>query len=114
MAGSSAGRIDLDLELNYGAFQRQLSGISGTATNLVGSAFKGLGGIIAGAFAVKELVTFGREAINLASDLQEVQNVVDVTFGSMAQDINNWSKSMLQGFGLSELSAKNMHPPWVQ
>ncbi|MEK4239061.1 phage tail protein [Paenibacillus sp. FSL H7-0714] len=106
MAGSSAGRIDLDLELNYGAFQRQLSGISGTATNLVGSAFKGLGGIIAGAFAVKELVTFGREAINLASDLQEVQNVVDVTFGSMAQDINNWSKSMLQGFGLSELSAK--------
>lgn len=106
MSGASAGRIDLDLELNYGTFQRQLGGIANTANGMVGSAFKGLGGIIAGAFAVGGLVKFGREAINLASDLQEVQNVVDVTFGAMAQDINNWSKSMLQGFGLSELSAK--------
>lgn len=106
MSGGSAGRIDLDLELNYGPFQRQLGGIAGTANGLVGNAFKGLGGIIAGAFAIKGLVDFGREAINLASDLNEVQNVVDVTFGGMAQDINNWSKSMLQGFGLSELSAK--------
>lgn len=106
MSGSSAGRIDLDLELNYGGFQRQLGGIAGTANGLVGNAFKGLGGIIAGAFAIKGLVDFGREAVNLASDLNEVQNVVDVTFGGMAQDINNWSKSMLQGFGLSELSAK--------
>ncbi|WP_054939066.1 hypothetical protein [Paenibacillus ihuae] len=106
MAGSSAGRIDLDLELNYGAFQRQLNGIANTANGMVGSAFKGLGGIIAGAFAIKGLVDFGREAINLASDLQEVQNVVDVTFGAMAQDINNWSSSLIDSFGLSELAGK--------
>lgn len=106
MASSSAGRIDLDLELNYGQFQRQLGNIAGTASGMVGSAFKGLGGIIAGAFAVKGLVDFGKEAIELASNLQEVQNVVDVTFGSMAQDINNWSKTTLEQFGLSELTAK--------
>lgn len=106
MSGASAGRIDLDLELNYGAFQRQLNGIAGTANGLVGNAFRGLGGIIAGAFAIKGLVNFGREAINLASDLQEVQNVVDVTFGQMAQDINNWSTDLINSFGLSELAGK--------
>lgn len=106
MAGGSAGRIDLDLELNHSAFQRQLSGIAGTANNLVGNAFKGLGGIIAGAFAIKGLVDFGREAINLASDLQEVQNVVDVTFREMSADINNWSVGLIDSFGLSELSGK--------
>ncbi|MBT2287973.1 hypothetical protein J7E73_02280 [Paenibacillus albidus] len=106
MAGGSAGRIDLDLELNSGPFQRQLGGIAGMANNLVGNAFKGLGGIIAGAFAVGGLVQFGKTAIGLASDLQEVQNVVDVTFGSMAQDINNWSTSLIDDFGLSELAGK--------
>lgn len=106
MSGGSAGRIDLDLELNYGAFQRQLGGIAGTANGLVGSAFKGLGGIIAGAFAVGGLINFGKEAINLASDLQEVQNVVDVTFRSMSGEINNWSQSLINDFGLSELAGK--------
>ncbi|OMD31369.1 hypothetical protein [Paenibacillus odorifer] len=106
MSGGSAGRIDLDLELNYGAFQRQLGGIAGTANGLVGSAFKGLGGIIAGAFAVGGLINFGKEAINLASDLQEVQNVVDVTFRSMSGEINNWSQNLINDFGLSELAGK--------
>lgn len=103
---SSAGRIDLDLGLNYGAFQGQLNGIAGTATNLVGGAFRGLGGIIASAFAVNSLVNFGKEAINLASDLAEVQNVVNVTFGSMTSQINNWSSNLIESFGLSELSGK--------
>lgn len=103
---SSAGRVDLDLGLNYGAFQQQLNGISGTATNLVGGAFKKLGGIVAGAFAVHSIKEFGKEAINLASDLAEVQNVVNVTFGSMTNQINNWSSNLIESFGLSELSGK--------
>lgn len=106
MAGGSAGRIDLDLELNYGAFQRQLGGIANTANNLVGNAFKGLGGIIAGAFAVNSLVAFGKSAIGLASDLAEVQNVVNVTFGNMTNQINNWSANLIDSFGLSELAGK--------
>ncbi|MEK4276474.1 phage tail protein [Paenibacillus sp. FSL R7-0026] len=103
---SSAGHVDLDLGLNYGAFQQQLNGISSTATNLVGGAFKKLGGIVAAAFAVNSLKDFGKEAINLASDLAEVQNVVNVTFGSMTNQINNWSSNLIESFGLSELSGK--------
>jgi len=106
MSGASAGSIDLDLGIDYGSFNQQLRGIAGNATNMVGGAFKKLGGIIAAAFAIHGMVSFSREAINLASDLQEVQNVVDVTFGSMSTEVDAWSTQMIESFGLSELSAK--------
>ena len=45
--------------------------------------------------------------MQVASDLQEVQNVVDVTFGEQgSQKINGWSQSLLNAYGLSELAAK--------
>ena len=46
------------------------------------------------------------QAIETASNLAEVQNVVDVAFGNSAQEINNWSKTALKQYGLNELSAK--------
>lgn len=74
--------------------------------NLIGGSLRALGGLAAGAFAIGGMITFGRTAINLASDLQEVQNVVDVTFGAMAADVNAFADNALKTFGLSELSAK--------
>jgi len=47
-----------------------------------------------------------KDAIQLASDLAEVQNVVDVSFGKSAKQINEWSNTALDAFGLSELQAK--------
>jgi len=58
------------------------------------------------AAVTKKLVDFGKEAIEVASDLTEVQNVVDVTFGSMASEINEFASTATKQFGLSELSAK--------
>lgn len=46
------------------------------------------------------------DAINYASDLTEVQNVVDVTFGNSAGVVDEWAKTTLNAYGLSELSAK--------
>ena len=63
---------------------------------------------ISGAMVVREVVKFGKEAIGLASDLTEVQNVIDVTFGEGNQKIENFSKSAAKQFGISELSAKKM------
>ena len=47
-----------------------------------------------------------KQAIDYASDLVEVQNVVDVTFAEGAEEVNKWSKSALDAYGLNELSAK--------
>lgn len=56
--------------------------------------------------AGKWLVDFGKEAINAASDLEEVQNVVDTTFGSGADAIQKWADSARTQFGLTETQAK--------
>ena len=61
---------------------------------------------IGSAFAVKQVIEFGKAAVGVASDLNEVQNVVDTTFGSGASKINEWAKNAAEAFGESELQAK--------
>lgn len=51
----------------------------------------------------KDMATAG---IKLASDLSEVQNVVDTTFGDDAAKIETWAAKASKAFGLSELNAK--------
>lgn len=47
------------------------------------------------------------DAIDFASDLNEVQNVVSVTFGDkLTSVIDDWSSNTLNAFGINELSAK--------
>lgn len=52
------------------------------------------------------LMSTSREAVSFASDLNEVQNVVDVTFSSAAESVNEWASNTLDQFGINELSAK--------
>lgn len=49
---------------------------------------------------------FGKEAIDLGSDLQEVQNVVDETFTSMSGKVNEFAQNADKSAGLSETMAK--------
>lgn len=67
---------------------------------------KKLGSVIAAAFAFGKLVQFGKEAIELGSDLEEVQNVVDVTFTTMSNKVEEFSKKSAISAGLSETMAK--------
>lgn len=73
---------------------------------LIKSSLSKIGGLMAAAFSVTKLIQFGKEAINLASDLQEVQNVVDTAFGSMSYKIEEFSKTAIENFGISKLTAK--------
>lgn len=95
---TSVGEIGLDLVLNSKEFEGMLPGI----TKLAGKA----GAMLAAAFSVKEIVAFGKECVNLGSDLQEVQNVVDVTFTSMSKKVDEFAQSAAGSFGLSETMAK--------
>ena len=57
-------------------------------TGKIASAFKKIAPIIAAALSITALVAFSKSCIKLGSDLAEVQNVVDVTFGSMNKQVN--------------------------
>lgn len=58
--------------------------------------------------AVRKLIRIAKEGIELASQLEEVQNVVEVSFGNMTQDVEEFSKKALYSLGMSELTAKKM------
>ncbi len=94
----SVGQIGLDLVVNQNGFNKQMQGITGLA--------KKAGAALAAAFAVKKIIDFGKSAIDLGSDLNEVQNVVDVTFTSMSSKVNEFAKNAATSFGLSETMAK--------
>lgn len=68
--------------------------------------FGGLGKVVASVLGVGAIVAFGKSCIKLGSDLAEVQNVVDVTFGRMSGAVNAFSQNAITQFGLSELTAK--------
>ena len=70
------------------------------------SMFKKIGVAALAMKAGKALLDLGKSAIEAASDLQEVQNVVDVTFGAGANQIEAWAKTAGEQFGLTELQAK--------
>lgn len=75
-------------------------------TSKIKSAFSGVAKFIAGLAIGRAIIGFGRSAIKMASDLQEVQNVVDTAFGSMSYKCEEFAKNAITQFGMSELSAK--------
>lgn len=98
MEATSVGQIGLDLVVNQNQFQSQMKGITKLA--------KKAGSALAAAFAVKKIVDFGKQCLELGSDLAEVQNVVDVTFPSMTAQVDAFAKKAAKSFGLSETMAK--------
>lgn len=103
----SVGQVALDLVLgNTASFKNSVSQQANSAKSVFGSAFKKIGALAAAAFSVKAITAFSKECIELGSDLAEVQNVVDVTFGQGAEKINAWAKTTSTAYGVSELSAK--------
>lgn len=60
--------------------------------------------------AVQKGISFitnaGKEAVSAASELVEVQNVIDQTFGRSSDAIDRWAESQAGAYGLSELQAK--------
>lgn len=85
--------------------RRGVNEIESSMTRL-GGVIKKIGVLIVGAFAVKGLVDFGKECLRLGSDLEEVRNVVDVTFPHMTDRVNEFARSAEDAFGLSETMAK--------
>lgn len=99
------GSVIIDTRLDTTGVQKGVSAIKQSFDGL-GSAVKKIGLLIGGVFAVGKLVQFGKECVELGSDLAEVQNVVDVTFTTMSDKVNEFAKNAMTSAGLSETMAK--------
>ena len=77
-----------------------------SSLNKMSGTFNRIGKMVASVFAIKAVADFTKSCLDLGSDLQEVQNVVDVTFGSMSDKVNKFAQNAWKTIGLSETMAK--------
>lgn len=95
----SVGKIHLDLGINSKNFSKSMSGIEGMAKKAAKT--------LAATFAVKGITDFGKQCLDLGSDLTEVQNVVDTAFDpKVSKKVDKFAQSAATSFGLSETMAK--------
>ena len=85
-----------------GTVKDTMDGAESTVSTTAAKIAKAIGS----AFVTKQVIAFGKAAIGVASDLNEVQNVVDTTFGDGSVKIDEWAKNAAEAFGESELQAK--------
>lgn len=76
------------------------------ASGAWGAAAAKIVGALSAAGVVSIMMKWGKAAIDAASDLSEVQNVVDVTFGDSSGRIDAWAKQAGKAYGLTEKQAK--------
>lgn len=108
--------LEVVINANTKQFNSQIaqvqSKVDGMATRVNASidkmsgTFNKLGKMLASAFAIGAIAKFTKSCLDLGSDLTEVQNVVDVTFGSMNEKVNEFAKNAWKTVGLSETMAK--------
>lgn len=99
------GSVIIDTRMDTSGVQNGVSAIR-QSFNGLGSVVKKIGVLIGGAFAIGKLAQFGKECVELGSNLTEVQNVVDVTFTTMSDKVNEFAKNAMTSAGLSETMAK--------
>lgn len=99
------GSVIIDTRMDTSGVQNGVSAIR-QSFNGLGSVVKKIGVLIGGAFAIRKLAQFGKECVELGSNLSEVQNVVDVTFTTMSDKVNEFAKNAMTSAGLSETMAK--------
>lgn len=99
------GRVVIDTGLDTSGFEKGVKGLPSKMGGIT-SSLKGIAAAAVAAFSVKAIADFGKEAIELGSNIAEVQNVVDTAFGDMAYKVEAFSNTAIEQFGMSTLSAK--------
>lgn len=103
--GSATGMAQEHLSM-FGKSAQNTAERASRAFSGINTTIKKIGVTLAAVFSAKMAIDFGKQCIELGSDLAEVQNVVDVTFPNMSAQIDKFAQSAAQTFGLSETMAK--------
>lgn len=72
----------------------------------ISSGFSKVASGIKGAFSNLGLDSFLKNSLNMANDLNEVENLVNSTFSNASSKIDSFAKDSISNFGLTQLQAK--------
>ncbi len=112
---TNVGAVSVDLTLNDSNYDKQLNNKIKSSENAFTSAFKKIGGVIAGAFAVKQIADFTKTCISSASKVQSaftgLNSIVRGTGNSFAQAqdfINKYTADGLVSIEETATAYKNL------
>ena len=115
MATTSIGAVSMDLTLNSKNYNKQLNAVTKSTESAFSSTMKKVGGFIAGAFAVKQVVDFTKTAVNSASQVQSaftgLNSIVQGTGNSFSEAqkfINEYTSDGLVSINEAATAYKNL------
>nr|DAF15618.1 MAG TPA: minor tail protein [Caudoviricetes sp.] len=102
--GASSGRAANSLGKSLFSFSKS----TGSAKKSAFSLARALGKFYASYWVIVRGLSKLKDAIDISSSLTEVENVVSTTFGKYSSLIEEFSKTSIQQYGMSELTAKQV------
>ena len=91
---TNVGAVDFELLLNSNKFNQGIKTAGNTVQKSgIENSLKSIGKAAIAAFSVKAVVDFTKSCLELGSNLTEVQNVVDVTFGNLNTQVDEFAKN---------------------
>ena len=104
---TNVGAVDFELLLNSNPFNKGIQTAGNTVQKSgIESSLKSIGKAAIAAFSVKAVVDFTKSCLELGSNLSEVQNVVDVTFGNLNSEVDEFAQNAITQFGLGQTVTK--------
>lgn len=100
--GGAAGTAAKGITSSFSGFSSSASAVTKKSFSLASA----IGKVYATYWALFRGFRLLGDAIDISSSLTEVENVVRQTFGQYESLINNFAKTSIEKFGMSELSAK--------
>lgn len=100
--GGAAGTAAKSITSSFSGFTSSASAVTKKSFSLASA----IGKVYATYWALFRGFRLLGDAIDISSSLTEVENVVRQTFGQYESLINNFAKTSIEKFGMSELSAK--------
>lgn len=100
--GGAAGTAARSITSSFNGFSSSASAVTKKSFSLASA----IGKVYATYWALFRGFRLLGDAIDISSSLTEVENVVRQTFGQYESLINNFAKTSIEKFGMSELSAK--------
>lgn len=102
--GASSGKAANALSAALNGYSKSTVGARAKTFSLASA----IGKLYATYWMLLRALNLVKEAINIASDITEVQNVVDTTFGEYSGLVDKMSETSIQDLGMSELTVKQV------
>lgn len=104
---TNVGAVDFELLLNSNPFNKGLKNASNNIKSSgIENSLKSIGKAAVAAFSVGAVVNFTKSCLELGSNLSEVQNVADVTFGNLNSEVDKFAQNAIEQFGLGQTVTK--------